>query len=56
MKEQTGQSAIDEQKLVRMYMDLTGTTEACARSVLIYASSPVAETNSEDTRETVEPA
>ena len=30
----------EEEALVRMYIELTGVTEVCARSVLIYVQEP----------------
>lgn len=37
MSEKTTDSKSNEQSLVKLYMELTGTTESDARSVLMYA-------------------
>ncbi len=39
MKEKTTEGQSKEQSLVKLYMELTGTTEANARSVLMYVDS-----------------
>ena len=43
MSERTTDGQSNEQALVKLYMELTGTTESGARSVLMYVDSPDAE-------------
>jgi len=43
VKETKPEQKVDEQKMVKMYMDLTGCTEASARSVVMGLEKPEAE-------------
>jgi hypothetical protein len=39
MEETAKGRSVDEQKLVKMYMELTGTSESCSRSVFMHVCS-----------------